>query len=133
MSIEIKENRYFVAFWCVPGENMDYLAALYRDRGERDWQLVYRFRYYRDGRFGTDSVDEKNWYAVSRPIATTTEEAVERSVDSVCALLVAEGMHGPVVKIACKTDNVRKVAARLATMPFAHVTETYFGDGCMTG
>lgn len=121
MTIEIKPGRYFVGFWCVPGQNMDYLAAVYRDGKERDWHIVYRFRYYRDGNLGIDSADEKRWYAASLPLAIATEETVERNLDSVCDLLVAEGMRGPMVKIHCKTDDVARIASALAAMPFAHV------------
>ena len=120
MTIEFKENRYFVALWFIPGDTKDYLAALYRDRGENEWHLVYRFRYYRDAKTGFDSDDEKHWFACAYPVGVVTEETLEQHIDRACEILVgAGGLAGPVKKITCKTDNVRRIADVLQTMPFA--------------
>lgn len=128
MTIEIKQDRYFIGFWCVAGDKMDCLATVYRDKGEHEWRIVYRFRYHRDAKVGMDSTDEKHWYETASPVATTSEDKLEACMDHFCEVLVTHGMRGPVDKALCKSDDVDAVAGRLTAMQFAHVVPVSDGD-----
>ncbi len=46
--IEFKRNNYFAGYWFIAGDGVDWLAAVWREAGAKDWVLRYRFRYHND-------------------------------------------------------------------------------------
>jgi hypothetical protein len=60
----IEFNEKIVAVWyisLVPNKQ-DWMAALSEIKPDEKYKLVYRFRYYMDGKI-FDSDDKRNWYA----------------------------------------------------------------------
>ena len=91
--VSIQEDGYYVALWFLSGKNQDWLAMLYRNPGEADLRLSYRFRYYKDDKvFMDESEDEKSGYTCE--VAGKTEDDAIAIVDAVVAKLVAAGYLG---------------------------------------
>lgn len=94
VTIEIKEGRYFLGLWFVSGSNTrDWLCAAYHDEGSDEWNVRYRFRYYKDDK-NDDSADDKSWYHCTMSFKDTSEEKLLSTMDTMANALVATG-YGP--------------------------------------
>jgi len=95
MSIDLKDGRYYKAFWHFEFDaprRGNILGAIYSDDPERkEWHIDYRFRYYVDDKMGNDSEDEKNWYA-GRAVGPETEvfENVIRAFRDLSSMMGSE-------------------------------------------
>ncbi len=127
MCISFKPGRYFSTMWFIEGgpHNRDWLAAVFRDPGER-WQLVYRFRYYNCPEPWDNGKDDKNWYKASMP-PEEPEEKIVQSVDMMANLLVVTGFGVKVHRVEMRTDDDEVQAKKLMAQKWAHVrTEEEF-------
>lgn len=78
--IDLGAMEYLIGVWYVRGEGCDWMAAAYREKGQRAFSMRYRFRYYSGSRDPFDKSDRKNWYGGTfDPVMTEAEviEAVE--------------------------------------------------------
>lgn len=60
--IDFTTIEYCLAIWYVKGPRFDWMCAVFRERGERQWTMTYRFRYYSGSGDPFDGSDTKNWY-----------------------------------------------------------------------
>ncbi len=60
--IDLEAIEYMLAIWYVPIPRGDWMASIFRLRGESTWTLKYRFRYYSGSGDPFDGSDTKNWY-----------------------------------------------------------------------
>lgn len=117
MSIDIRDGRYFVAFWTFSGESFDYLATVYRD-GDGLWHMVSRLRGYEDDKV-FDSKDKKTWAGFVLP--PSSEETVEALMDRVIAQLMNDFRGRRLQKHPCHTDRMTEVADVLARSSIFHL------------
>lgn len=135
MTLEIKDGRFFYAMWFVPlvhpkdmdgvcYEHGDWHAAVYKDEGEADVCLFYRFRYYVDGKAGLASNDKKSFYiARSKEPATSVMAAVDKVAESIAQMNVnTAGKRAEVHKILLHTASADEVMRRMADEEFVHIT-----------
>ena len=127
----LKEGRYVAALWIVPlrdacdkegqfYEQADWLATLYRDEGERDFQCHYRFRYYVDDR-AHDSEDKKSAYGVK---FTGKSETEAMAIMGLLAENIATSGHGPraeIHKLLIGSGDPTFIIERLQTEQFFHM------------
>lgn len=117
--IEIKPGRYFSQWWflCADGTPMDVLGALFRDEGESDWQLIYRFRYYDASSVEPfDDKDEKRWYHMR--VKDRDETDALKSANSVFGLLVHAGLNMHI--LPTRTDDPEEVIKALEREKWFH-------------
>jgi hypothetical protein len=113
MAIEFTDENEFVGVWFAPTPGGDFMAAVFRKRGDRKWQLCYRFRYYNDN-VAHGSEDRKSWWK-----ATFDGDAApaRQAIESMCS---AMGMKFDFVDLT-GVDTAVEMMARLAKMPWAHI------------
>lgn len=63
--IDFAVIEYMLALWYVAGPRGDFMAAVFRERGDSRWQVRYRFRYYAGTGDPFSGDDKKNWYAAT--------------------------------------------------------------------
>jgi hypothetical protein len=87
MSFDLSEMEYLSGVWFVGGQEGDWMAMVYRNTGETDWRLTYRFRYNEGKQVGDPFNDEdrKKWYELT---AAPGEGAEKKLVD--CTNFVAQ-------------------------------------------
>jgi hypothetical protein len=127
MTIEYKDGRYFIAQIFIPGNGMDFLGTAYRDEG-KDWELVYRFRYYASDD-PHDERDEKKWFRAIVP-QTKTEEEVSTILDAMAAELVSRGFLAfgtKVSRVELRTANAEENAMKIVKQPYSHISPTSAG------
>lgn len=135
MTLDIKDGRFFYAMWFVPLDNPkdmdgvrydhgDWHAAVYKDEGEDEVCLFYRFRYYVDGKTGFKSNDKKSFYiARSRESAIAVISAVDQVAESIAQMSVRSvGRPAEVHKILLHTASAEEVMKRMADEDFVHIT-----------
>jgi hypothetical protein len=110
--------------WFVEGGDRDWLAAVFKKKGEK-WKLTYRFRYYRDDK-AHDSSDEKKWWSfTANSDDDNNEQALCKSTDVVAGMTQEHfGLPGGKVhKIILKTDRAADVIAAMGREKWAHFRE----------
>lgn len=84
-----------VGIWFLPTtENQDWMATVREIEPDAKYELVYRFRYYKDDKV-FDSEDEKNWYKAT---ATGTRAFVLAGI-RMAASMMAEHAIGKLYEI----------------------------------
>ena len=126
MTIEIKKENYYSTLWRAdlagPNDEGDLLACLFKDNaGDGKWNLLYRFRYYKDDAV-FNSKDEKKWYHF-----TAKDDAPERETEMemlMAAILEKGGETGQLknlVAIKVKGDGDAMSAVMLnPERPWSH-------------
>lgn len=114
--IEINDNTEFVGVWFanLPEDDGDFMAAVFRKRGESKWQIRYRFRYYADKR-AHDSDDRKSWWSGSFDGDAAKAKA---AVENMCAVI---GMRRRDFVDMAGAKTAREMLELLAARPWAHL------------
>jgi hypothetical protein len=135
MALDIKDGRFFYAMWFVPLDKPidrdgvlyrhgDWHAAVYKDEGEDDICLYYRFRYYVDGKTGLESDDKKSVYiARSKEPASSVMAAVDKVAEAIAQMNInSAGKRAEMHKILLHTSNAEEIMKRMAAEEFVHMT-----------
>ena len=116
--IDFTKMEYVLAFWFASGKEGDWLCFVFRDQGQTDWTLKYRFRYYVDGE-AFDSADRKGWYEAKADPSKTTEAELLANIDMI-AKLTAQRFGGGLDRVIVRGEPAK--AMRLLTeRPWAHL------------
>jgi hypothetical protein len=127
---DIQDEGYYVGLWFLAGRQQDWLALLYKNPGDSDFRLTYRFRYYRDNKvFFDETEDEKRDYSATCDGKTEAESIA--IVDGVVQGLINEGYLGTRLPWAIKKRYTRRLIRDdghtfkriLLTLPFVHAKE----------
>lgn len=70
---------YMVGMWFIGTGDMDWMAQLYKDKGDERWKFSFRFRYYED-ETAFDSHDRKSFYTGTFPSYLSEEDATAAAV-----------------------------------------------------
>ena len=99
--IDLGEIEYVEAVWFVDGTvDGNWMTWLYRAKGETQWTLKYRFRYYRDNKVH-GSADESSWYQGTMPaenlkkMVDTTDVIARMNVARFAGTLDKTVVQGP--------------------------------------
>ena len=76
--IDLEAIEYMLAIWYVRFPGGDWMAAVFREAGDAQWHLKYRFRYYSGSGDPFDGSDSKNWYQFR---TAKPEDEILRDVD----------------------------------------------------
>lgn len=130
MTIEIFKGRYFAALmYCEVdvGKEGNIMGAIYRDKGERALNLLYRIRWYRDERLDDQSKDEKKWWHMRKePEPGESDEDFEKDAVSKLRLaitLICRVAGAPNAKpefITPRSDDPDVVINLVALQNWAH-------------
>jgi hypothetical protein len=134
MTIEIKENRYFIGIWFMGDGKSDWMGAAYRDNTDPadQWNLIYRFRYY-ETKEAWDGKDRKSWYTGT--ISGKSEAEVERSIHELSHKVKEmwpvshEGRIAMLDFCAMHSDDPVENSNRLRQRDWSHVRARSSGDG----
>lgn len=96
--IDLEAIEYMLAIWYVRGPRGDFMASVFRERGDNRWHLKYRFRYYSGSGDPFDGSDTKNWYAGTADPADKSESDMLRDFDLVAGEL-AKGWGSEVDRV----------------------------------
>jgi hypothetical protein len=104
--IDLGEIEYVEAIWFVDGTvDGNWMAWLYRAKGDTRWTLKYRFRYYRDDKTH-DSSDERSWYEGTCPPESLSK--MIESTDLIAAMNVVR-FAGPLDKTVVQGTAERAI------------------------
>lgn len=99
-----------------PGKQ-DWLATLVEVEPESKYEIVYRFRYYEDGRV-FDSKDKKSWYKAE---AIGTKAYCTAAVRSIAQKLSdSANSGGKLIELLNDTGNTEDLCRRVLNQPFAY-------------
>ena len=118
--IDIREGNYISRIWLFGkrGATFDVLMVLRRELPNGDWELAYRFRYYRDGE-AFDSADEKSFWTATFPQKFDVSGAI-RAVSPVLSKLRA--MTGFDVEVLIvESDRPKVVIDRMSRSKSVHM------------
>lgn len=122
MSMELIPGRYvsriFFAEMMEPFGPGDVMGYIYRDKGETDWQLYYRFRYYVDDDLSYRSKDRKSAYG-----ASCGPMPIEQVIKRFRLVLTVGSGGGEICELVIDSDDPAVAMAILAKQPWAHVNE----------
>lgn len=118
MGFEFKKGRYYSHVWFVYWKGCDWLAGIWRDEGESDWHLLYRFRYYKDDKFDLSSEDEKSWTGWSFT-GDSPDVAVE-IMRKAAEMLTRTNSGAACDELVLNTDDPEKIMSAFGRMAWMH-------------
>jgi hypothetical protein len=118
--IDFDRIEYMAAVWYVRlgHRRGDWMAALFRERGDDRWLLKYRFRYYMGAGDPFSGEDTKNWYAGTSDGGAPEDEEIAK-VDFIAGEL-AKGQGTTVDRVEVRGD-VRAFMEKVAGRSWIHV------------
>lgn len=125
--IDLTTVEYLLAMWFVGGAEGDWLAAVYRDKGDPNWRLTYRFRYYEGKQSGDPFTDDdrKSWYE-ARISGDASEESLISKVNGVASLTALR--FGGEVDCVEVRGTPALLQGKIADRPWLHVQFEYEGN-----
>lgn len=114
MAIELKTGDYFLGCWTLHSPIRNWLAIIVK-RDDR-WLIQYRFRYFKDDKIGTDSKDERKFFAVSCD-GDTPESKVIDNLRTIMATLKAAGFGSQEESVLMQTSDFEKAMELMNTLP----------------
>lgn len=101
--IEIREDSFYHHLWFVGAKGVDWLALLFKHKGET-WTCVYRFRYHEDDK-AFDSNDRKSWYEIrSSSTEETPPESFVKAISHIAGM-TADHFQGEIHSVPIRGDG----------------------------
>ncbi len=101
-----------------PEMGKDWMAAVWRDEGEEEWTLAYRFRYYSpDSKDPFDGKDEKKWVTAKGAVS---EEKAKSSIDEAMDFLKSQGNLVASPFVPLYSDDPKFCMDQMMKQPWCH-------------
>jgi hypothetical protein len=114
--LDIVEDRYFVGFWFVDGDRVDWFAAVWRDK-DQPWRAMYRFRY--DPSVRKDGM--KSVYALEAKSGSDEDEKKIMDAMNMAAEMTAQTHRTKFHYVDVRSDKVDVVMGKLLAQPWAQL------------
>jgi len=114
--LDIVEGRYFVGFWFVEGEKVDWFAAVWRDQG-KPWRAMYRFRYAPEVR----DPGRKSVYGIEAKTGSDEDERKIMDALNMAGEMTAQVHKTKVQYVDVRSDSVQVVMGKLLAQPWAQL------------
>lgn len=122
--INPSEYDYLSAVWFCPGNGCDYMAALYKDKGqdEGEWTWKWRIRVYSGDQTKDpfNDGDQKYWTTMRTGKPHTEDEARAAVERTIAKMIVVGLLHNEMDRIDVN-GNVGTFVDELAKRPWAHL------------